>query len=325
MRRTWISRTAVVVCLAVIGSLTVAEPAAAGLTVSCVGAASEVTVAFDLFVPAGKSCDLTNVVINGSATVRAGANLFLTGSTVNGPLVVQSDGFVSATGSTVTGVTRLNAAFGALVDQGSRTANLVATHSGFLFGIGSSFAAVTSTDGETYLESARLTRDLSTTGDVLTDVYNSVIEGGVTVRGAAMGSVVCVSEIDGDAEFGGAGAGGAGADAILQIGASAPLEGCGFNVFGADLALTDNAVPTYVADNVIRGALRCTGNDPEPFVSGNRVRGGATDQCAPATTTAAAKSGPASGRRADLLARIASRTHTGESAAAAAGPATITG
>jgi len=310
----------VAVFLAVAASAAVAEPAAAGLTVSCVGSAADVTVPFDLFVPAGESCDLTNVVIQGSATVRAGADLLLSNSTVDGALMVQSNGFASVTGSTITGATRLSAAFGAVVDGGSRAANVTATGAGFLFGLGSSFGAVTSTQGETVLETARLSKSLSTTGDVLTDVSNSVVAGGVTVRDATRGSVVCLSEIDGDAQFSGA----TDPTGVVQIGASAPLNGCGFNVFGADLTVAGNTAPSFIADNVIRGALSCTGNDPTPTVSGGRIRGGANGQCAGASVTrpSTVVSG-APDRSAGLRQAVTDRRGAGESAAAAAGPADL--
>jgi len=206
------------------GSVVAAEPSEADLVTSCTGTASNVTVPGDLFVPAGRSCELTSVVVNGNTTVRAGANLLLTGSTLNGSLTVQADGFASASGATVTGATRLNTAFGAFSENSSFGGNVVAADSGFFYSLGSSLQAVTSSNGETYLESVRMSRNLTTAGDLLTDVYNSVVQGTVSVTAASMGSVLCVSEIDGNASFSGSGAGAGG---ILQVGASAPLTGCG--------------------------------------------------------------------------------------------------
>ena len=302
------------------GGFLVAEPASAGLVTSCTGTASDVTVPNDLFVPAGQSCELTNVVINGNTTVRAGANLVLNGSTLNGTLTLQPDGFASAVQTTVTGVTKLNTAFG-LYAENSTLGNVTATDSGFVFALGSSMNNVTSTNGETYLQSARLAKNVTTTGDLLTDVYNSVVQGTVNVTGANLGSVVCLSEIDGNTVFS---TSGAGSDSILQIGASAPLTGCGFNVFAGNLALTDNVAPSYVSDNVVRGTLACTGNSPAPTGSSARIRGQATGQCAPAAVAplrAAATAAGVDDRAAGILARAKSRTSSGTSAAVRAGRA----
>jgi hypothetical protein len=324
MRDRWTTVTLIAVTAAAVGTVAFALPASAGLVTSCVGTAADVTVPNDLFVPAGSSCELTNVTINGNTTVRAGANLVLRGSTLNGSLTLQRDAFADIGGSTVSGVTRLNSAFGAFAENGLLS-NVHATDSGFVYGIGATVNSVTSTNGETYLESVRLNRNLTTAGDLLTDVYNSVIRGAVDVTGATMGSVFCASEIDGDTAVS---ASGLVAGSALQIGASAPLSGCAFNVFGADLALTDNAAPIYLSDNVVRGSLVCTGNSTAPVGSSGRIRGAATGQCAPGASAAGgaiARAGTTASRTADVRSRIRSRTAAGADAAARAGPAAFAG
>ncbi|GAA5200581.1 hypothetical protein GCM10023322_78770 [Rugosimonospora acidiphila] len=332
-RRSAILATALAAAAA--GAVAIAMPASAALTTSCTGTASDVTVPNDLFVPANKSCDLTNVTINGATTVRGGGNLLLTDSTLNGTLAVQDNGFVDIEHSTVTGAVKLNTAFGGYAQNSTLGGNVTATSSGFFYSIGSSMVSVNSTQGETYLESARMSKNLTTSGDVLTDVYNSVIEGTVGISGAQTGSVVCTSEIDGNTTIDGSTA----ADgSLVQVGASAPLTGCGFDVFASGLALTNNAAPVYVSDNVIRDNLSCTGNATAPVGSSSRIRGEATDQCAPAasgsvtpsaralTPNAAAKSvAPAAsaGRDSSVLAQVKSRQGSGTSAAQQAGPAGI--
>jgi hypothetical protein len=314
MRHRWTTCSVVTALTAAAATLFVAGPASADLVTSCTGAASDVTVPNDLFVPAGRSCELTNVVINGNTTVRAGANLVLDGATLNGNLAVQSDGFASLVGTTVTGTTRLNTAFGGYAES-STLANVTATGAGFLYAFDSSLTNVTSTNGETFLESARLSRNLSSTGDLFTDVFDSVVQGAVTVAGAELGSVLCLSEIDGDTSFSGSGGG---TGAVLQIGGSAPFEGCGVNVFGGNVSLTGNAAPSYLSDHVIRGDLVCTDNNPAPVVSGGRVRGQATGQCAsPGGDSAVAST--VGNRGADILARAKSRISAGKAAAAKAG------
>jgi hypothetical protein len=306
-----------VVAGTVAGASAIVLPASAALVTSCTGDASDVTIPGDLFVPAGESCDLTNVIVNGNTTVRAGANLVLTGVTLNGGLTLQADGFANLTGTSVSGATRLNSAFGAYSEKSTLNGNVTVTDSGFFYSLSSSLTNITSTNGETYLESVRLAKNLSTNGDLLTDVYNSVVQGAVSVGAAPMGSVVCLSEIDGSSSFSGSGS----ADgAVLQIGASAPLTGCGFDVFGANLAVTDNTGPSYVADNVVRGALVCTGNTTAPVGTSARIRGGATGQCAaPAAlagpSAATAPAAPAD-RKGSLLDRIHARTGAGKNLAA---------
>jgi hypothetical protein len=296
-----------------------------------------VTVPGDLFVPAGESCELTDVTVTGNTTVRADANLILTTSTLGGTLTVQGNGFANLTSSSVAGATRLNSGFGLYTEGGTLGGNLTVAGGGFAYSTGTAFAGgITSTNGETYLRSTRVARNLSTTGDLLTDLYDSVIGGKVTVADATLGSVVCISEIDGDVAFSGAADGG-----VLQIGAAAPLAGCGFDVFAGGLSLTGNHTPATVSDNVVRGALACADNDAAPTGSGNRLRGGGTGQCAelaaPAGSTAAGKAtGKATGttvggkstadldsndRGTGILAKINARRATGERAAVAAGRA----
>jgi hypothetical protein len=320
MRHRWIPAAVVALTAAAAGAFAFTVPAAAALVTSCTGEASDVTVPGDVFVPAGKSCELTNVVINGNTTVRASANLVLHSSTLNGNLTLQADGFVNANQSTsVTGALRLNAAFAAYLENTTVGGNSVVNGPGALYSLGSSLQGVTSTNGETYLESVRLARNLATTGDRLTDVYNTVIQGTVSVSGASVGSVICLSEVDGNTSVSGSGAGDG---SVVQVGASAPLTGCGFDVFAANLTVTDNTGPTYVADNVVRGSLVCTGNTSATVGSTARVRGGASGQCATAAAAARAAAdaqGDVSDRKAGLLARIGSRVIASDEEAAAGG------
>jgi hypothetical protein len=76
-----------------------------------------------------------------------------------------------------------------------------------------------------------------------------------------------------------------------------------------------------VADNVIRGNLACTGNNPAPVGTSTRIRGQATGQCAApgdaAASRAAANGNAADARSADILAKVKSRTGAGALAASA--------
>lgn len=294
-----------------------AAPSQAALTTFCDGVAADVTVPGDLVVAAGKSCELTNVVINGNVTVRNDANLLLDGATVNGNVRVNTNGFADVVGTSVTGTTTLVAAYGTYAEDSTLGNNVTATDSGFFYSVGSDHArSVTSTNGETFIESGWVTRNLATTGDTLTDVYDTVIEGTYSVTGAEQGGVLCLSEIDGDASFSGSGE-------IIQIGASAPLTGCGYNAFGGNLTVSGNSADVYVSDNVIRGDFTAADNTGTSVIENNRVRGEDNSGAAAARASlrSAAPSDTAADRKAAALADAEARSEVASDAAVAAGPA----
>jgi hypothetical protein len=296
-----------------------AVPSQASLTIICDGTASDVTIPGDLVVRADTSCELTNVTITGTATVRANANLLLNDSVVEGALRVNSNGFASLLDSEANDVTRLNGAFGVYSEDSSHALNVVAADSDFFYSLGSSYGRnINSTNVETFLESSRVGRSVNSQGGLLTDVYDTVIEGGVSISGTDLGSVFCYSEVDGDASFSGNGG-------LLQIGAEGPVGDCGFNVFGASLNVTGNTADATISGNVIRGDLTCADNSPAPVVSDNRVRG--EEQCDTASAAKlSTKSSVAAARSAatvksEVLTAIEERIAEGEQAAEEAGPA----
>lgn len=315
MRHHRISVTAVALAAVVAGSIAAAAPSQAGLVTSCTGTASDVTVPGDLFVPAGESCDLTNVTINGNTTVRDKANLFLTGSTLNGSLTLQTDGFVDAEHTTVTGATQLSTAFGAFVQDSTLTGDVTTDGPSFLYSLRSTHkGGIASTNGETYLESGRVAGDIRTSGDLLTDLNDTVVQGTFAADTATLGSVLCASEVDGAASFSNGG--------TLELGGTTPVSACAFDVFADSVTATGNA-DVHVVGTVIRGSLNCTGNATVDG-SGNRLRGGATGQCASLAPAAASKAAAVTGARKNaIVTKIGSRTNTGERAASKAGLAHI--
>jgi hypothetical protein len=292
----------------------VAAPSQAQLTTFCDGTASGVTIPGDLVVRADASCELTDVVIQGNATVRAGANLLLTDTSVAGNLVVQANGFASVVDSSVVGTTRLNSAFGVYAEGSELTGAVTAAGPEFFYSLDTVHGAnVTSTDGETFIESGWVARNVTTTGDLLTDVYDTVVERSLSVTGAEWGSVVCGSEIDGAATF-------TGNSDLVQIGAGT-VSGCEFNVFGDSVSVTGTSGDSFVTGNVIRGDLTCSGNDPATVASGNRVRGNEDCGSAAMTTFSRGAQIDADVRKAEVLEKIDERTDAGEQAAEDAGPA----
>ncbi len=304
----------IIAALAAIAVVFVSPPSQAQLTTFCSGVASDVTIPGDLVVRAGESCELTNTVINGNATARAGANLVLVDSTVSGNLIAQENAFASVTSSTVAGATRLNGAFGLYTEDSEHAGNVVANGALFVYSTESTYGLnLTSTNGETFLESGWVQRNVTTNGDLLTDIYDTVIEGSLTVNDTLAGSFLCRSEVDGAASYSGNGD-------ILHIGPG-PFSGCDYNVFGSDLTLSDNGQAT-IGGGVIRGDLTCSGNTPAPTVTDVRLRG--ADQCdsQSASTLSARKSiaDPAE-RKAEVLAKATKRSAQADAAAAEAGPA----
>lgn len=292
-----------------------AAPSQAALTTLCDGTASDVTVPGDLIVPAGKDCELINVVINGNTTVRADADLLLDGSTVNGNVRIMAGGFADVIETTVTGTTTVTDGFGFFAENSTLTGNVTGQTPGWIYTIGTQHGKnFSSTNGETFIESGRVTGGVTTNGDVLTDVFDSVIKGSLSVTGTTEGSLLCLSEVDGNATF-------TGNSEILQVGASAPLDDCGFNVFHANVNITDNTAASYFSDNVVRGNLTCSGNDPAPVVENNRVRGTVDCESGEAAVAARRAFASADERKAEVLAAIEARSAEAEAAAEDAGPA----
>lgn len=333
-RRVRAGRAALALGVIAAGTLVAAGPARAGLVTSCTGTAADVTIPGDLFVPEGQSCELTNVHVTGATTVRTDANLILNQSSLAGTLTLQGNAFADLETTTVAGTSQLTGAFGLYSQDSTLTGDVTATGSGFSYGIRTGYqGSVQSTDGETYLQSSRLAKGLATSGDRLTDLTDTVVQGTVTVDSAALGSVVCTSEIDGASTFSGTASGG-----VVQIGPGSAADGCDFDVFAAGLTLTGNSAPAAVNGSVVRGPLACTDNSPAPTGAGNRLRGGATGQCAglvtaatAGTTAAATRAGAPDGvsrsaaarRTAGLLMKINARRGAGGRAATAAGRAQL--
>lgn len=314
----WLS-IVVVANLAAVG-LVAAPSAAQGGTSLCSGTAENFTIAGNLAVPAGASCTLINSRVTGNVVVRGEANLGLEGSTVDGNLTVQADGFVDSIGSQVRGTTRLRDAFGAVVESSDVRA-LSVIGSGFLISDRSTHAGnVISQDSQTVVLSSRISGDIRTTGDVLTDLHDSVVTGRMVVDQSELGSVTCRSEIDADVLVQASGD-------LVQIGEGS-FSNCEFNVLGGSLVLRDNLGAIEINGNVIRGDLVCEGNQSAPTGSGNRVRGEQLGQCADLTEAApslgSSRAAPsADDRFAGIVEAAAGRSAAAEAAAERVGPANL--
>jgi hypothetical protein len=321
----WLSIVAIANLLAV---GVAAAPSQAWSASLCNGTAEGIRISGDLVVPTGASCSLIDSTVTGDVLVGTDASLSLDASTVRGDLTVRTGGFVAAIGSGVRGRTTLREAFGASVEDSELRGRVDVRDSGFFFSDGTTHRShVSSRAGQTVILSGRVSGHVRTDQDLLTDLRDTVITGRLSVRGAALGSVVCRSEIDGEVELRDSGD-------LIQLGDSAPVADCEFNVFGDDLEIRDNLAEVRVSDNVIRDDLVCTGNQVTPTGADNRLRGEAVGQCAdlmPAEAaagpalrgSAAADSRTAESRIAELRRQIETRSAAAAAAAAEAGPATL--
>jgi hypothetical protein len=313
-----LTRTLSIVAVASLATIALAAaPSQAGARPSvCSGTAENLTIRGDLAVPAGASCSLVSTTVTGNVEVRTDATLSLETSTVRGNLTVRSGGFVATLESRVGGRTNLQEAVGGAFEGSELAGRVEVTDSGFFFSDRTTHGSrVVSNGGQTVIFSGWVDGDLRTNLDLLTDLRETVVTGRLTVEAASSGSVICASEIDGPATLAGNGE-------VIQVGAGTEVVDCDFNVFGAGLTIRDNLAVIEVNGNVIRGELACTGNEPAPTGAGNRVRGGATGQCAELVAPGAIASAAApDARLAALLDLIATRTAAAAAAATQAGPA----
>ncbi|HEY8475166.1 MAG TPA: hypothetical protein VIL37_21455 [Natronosporangium sp.] len=283
-----------IVNLAAIGL--VATPSEAQV-ITCTSSLSDQTVTATLVVPSGQFCQLTNVEVNGRAEVQASADLFLEDSRIRGSLTVFENSFVQANESRVDGMTTLTDAFG-LYSTSSRFDRLIDADGGFIFSDDSThWGGIRSENGETIVEKGVVLGSVTTTGDRLTDLFDTAVFGPVSVNGAEYGSVVCHMGAALSVTIRNSGG-------VIQLGFAGPVTGCGFNLMGS-LGVHDNiGANIQITGNLIAGNLSCTGNDPAPFGSSNLVGGSKSGQCAslqpaPASVASVIQEEEASAPRAD--------------------------
>lgn len=344
--------------LAAGGIVTMTAPANAAFTTTCVGSGGEVTVPGDLVVPAGQACDLSGTTVDGNVRVAKGADLVAEGATVTGNVVVAEDGYLGLVDATVAGRVVSNSAFGVTLETSTVNGNYVGravegsdVQSALYVEDDSRIGGrVDVSTGEVLVSGSWVDGSLTTDGARYTDIIDSVLLGSLSVMDNVEGAVFCDSEVDGDAVY-------TGNQYVLQIGADGPVEVCeGASVWGGDVTISDNAGDIRVSNNIIRGDLAGTGNDPAPRGSDNRVRGdisGQFEELAPveddaplqapsqaATATmkslmkAQAVSAPhatvpapqaVTARSENVAKRLGARTAAAEAEAKAAGPADLVG
>lgn len=260
-----------------------AAPAGTGLVTRCSGEASGVTVPGELVVPAGASCVLDDVVVQGRVRVAAGADFIVSDSALHGDVVLAADAYLDAVGVGIEGRVTNRDGYGVYLEGGSLgsyVAPAVTGETSFLTTVGTAVGGTVRADGgEVYLESTAIAGDVRATDVAFADVVDATVLGHIQVSGAADGSALCGSEVDGDATFTG--------DAGVQIGVDELLIGCEESVYvGGDLRIDDSGSVT-LADVIVRGDLLGSGNDPAPRVTDVRVRGELGGQFADSAPTVA--------------------------------------
>lgn len=329
VRRTLIPSAATLCLMGVVIPL---DQAAAAIVTRCDGEAAGASIPGDLVVPAGASCELANTAIQGSVTVRKGANLALVdASTIGGNLTVAADGFAEVVDSSVGGSVTGRDPYSIILQATDVNGGIDVRAGGSspfdstLYAAGALVnGSLTARGSEVFVQSSTIVGAVDTRSGVLTDLTDSTLHATLLVQGNELGSLVCASEVDGDATFARNGYG-------LQIGGAGQFGSCdGDSYWGGDVTINGNTgdvIGIDVSHNIVRGSLTGDGNAPVPTGTGNRVRGGASGQFAdlqPGMSAATARTGaPAPGTEAARLDRgaIDARRAIADAASAAAGPA----
>lgn len=257
--------------------LFIAQPAQAALVTRCTGVAGAVSVPGDLVVPRDSACTLEGTTVLGNVRVQPGSDLITDGAVINGQVIVASNAYAELIGgTTVGGQLRTNDAYGAYVEDSTIAGRILQTNPNpsdrapFVLTFGAESASVDSRAGELLLESTSVLGDVSSRDGLYTDIVDSTIDGALTVRTNEFGSVVCESEIYGDALYANNGG-------TLQIGGSGAVGPCdGASFWGGDVTFNNNTATETgfdISNNIVRGDLTGGGNDPLPTGTGNRVRG----------------------------------------------------
>jgi hypothetical protein len=301
-------------------SIAVAMPASAGLTTYCEGEAGAVNVPGDLRVGAAKSCVLDGTTVTGTVTVEAGANLVITGGQFNGAVSILDDGYFDAKDTVLKGSVTATDGYGFFL-SGTKSGAIRVTSAQhpergtYAYLAGATVDGdVTSSVGEVFAEGSTLNGSVTGNGVAYVDLVSSVVANNLSVSGAALGSVLCASEVYGDATY-------SGNSGTLQIGGNGPIVGCEqASYFDGNVTVSWNHGDTQFSNNIVRGNLGGVDNSPAPTGVNNRVRGTTSGQFTNLAAPAAARSAAGAAHdRAD----VDTRRSEAKAEAAAAGPADL--
>lgn len=301
-------------------------PASAQIISICSGVAGAVTVPGDLIIRADQWCILEGTTVQGNVTVRRGGDLVAEGATIEGRVVVQSDAFVTLEGSSVTDRIVLRDAYGLLAQDSAVGGNVrmrqvdPAAEPGAVLSINSTIDGGVNADvGAVWLGDSTIGAKVVGDQVLYVDLVNTVVEGPLQVSGATEGSVVCDSEVYGDAGY-------AGNPGPVQLGGDTTLAGClSANYWHGSVTIDDSTGTVHATDNIVRMGLAGSGNDPVPSGVGNRVRGETGGQFVELAPTAVPELSAKSGgdRGAELEQRLEQRRDSAVRGAAKVGRADL--
>ena len=226
-----------------------------------------------VIVPAGASCELVNLVVDGSLDAEGAGDIFVTESSILGNVrLIGSTGVVSLVGSQIDGSVKIAEADTSLIEiLSSSVAGNVTVLDSSVSGAFPDFLRITDTEIGGNLKVA------GNEGGVI--LIGSCVSGGNSVDGNArvldnFGSIVVslnCSEISGNVVVAGNEAPGG----IVPFDGDVQVTG---NTVDLNMAVNDNTAGSQVAVgdnlaepgqetlfiNVIAGNLRCAGNTPDP-------------------------------------------------------------
>lgn len=258
------------------------QPASAAVYTNCTGGIiGPVTITGDLVINRNRACVLEGTTVTGNVKADGGSDLILEGASIGGEVYAARNAYVDIlAGTVVGGAVRGRDANGIFIEDSSVGGNVEQSNPNntdfvpfvylFASGVG---GGITSSAGEVLVESSEVEAAVSTRNGEYTDVVDSVLGAGLSVRNNALGSVVCEVEVYGDSSF-------TDNESTLQVGGAGEVGPCdGASYWGGNVDFTGNTATETgfdISNNIVAGNLTGDDNDPLPTGAGNRVRGDIT-------------------------------------------------
>lgn len=258
----------------------VAAPAQAQTT-QCTGVLQNGTVLGSVVVPPGSACVLLNMNVLGPVMVGASSDLILSSSMV-ASVTGTTDSFVYAENGSVVaggGVT-LTQSYGMWLIDSLVFGNTTASSGGSLFPVlymsdDTNYAGNLTLKGAwTVLRGGQINGGIDSDAGHATDAINMTVTGPISIRGSAMGSLLCGIALGNNLWL-------SDNHKVLQIGGPFPTPTCTSNFVSGSVDVHNNtASQIQISGNIVSGNLACTGNTPAPLGFGNIVFGTTSGQCA---------------------------------------------
>lgn len=252
---------------------------AAPAETTCSGTLGSITVDGNLTVPAGNSCTLDGTTVTGDVAVQEDADLFATGARLggqDGTVTVGSNAYVDLQRARIGGDVTLRDSYGLYAETSSLNSGVDSRRSQFIYLYDSSVDGAVQAQRFTAFTAEFTDFDETLEGSDVSyfDVFDSSIDGQLSVADARQGAFLCTTQVEGNAHYDDNGQ-------IVQLGGSGSVgSGCGGNVIEGTLRATDNSGDMFVANNLIEGDLVCRYNPGEVYGHDNTVFSDRLGQCA---------------------------------------------